>query len=62
MTEPKPGVTYRPDAETRARLETFAVRENRSLSNAVDVLVKAALDLDERVSLVMPTPRSQSLT
>jgi len=44
MTRRPPAITYRPDAELRERLKEYATRERRPMTQAITVLLLAALD------------------
>ena len=50
MTKRPPAITYRPDAELRARLTEYATRVRRPLTQAITVLLIDALDADARIS------------
>lgn len=43
MTTSRPGITYRPDPETRAWLEDFAKVNRRTLSQSITVLIRESL-------------------
>jgi hypothetical protein len=60
MTEPRSGLTWRPERKLRQQVEDFAARTHRSMAQAMTALIESGLATE--LNAAVPVPRSQDST